>query len=148
LFAGTPSTFAPVTDIPVPAEYVVGPGDTIEVQLFGNTTGHYSLVVGRDGRIDFPQIGPIAVSGSRFEEVRADLEQRVRDQMIGTQASINIGELRSIRVFVLGDAERPGSYTVSGLSTVTNALFVSGGVKTIGSLRRVELKRGGKTLTT
>jgi polysaccharide export outer membrane protein len=147
LFAGMPSTFAPATDVPVPAEYVVGPGDTIEVQLIGNTKGRYSLVVGRDGRINFPELGPIAVSGLRFEDVRNQLEARVRDQMIGTQASISIGELRSIRVFVLGDAEVPGSYTVSGLSTITNALFVSGGVKRIGSLRNIELKRNGQTVT-
>jgi polysaccharide export outer membrane protein len=72
----------------------------------------------------------------------------VREQMIGTQASIGIGELRSIRVFVLGEAQVPGSYTVSGLSTVTNALFVSGGVKKIGSLRNIQLKRAGRTVTT
>lgn len=148
LFAGIPSTFAPATDVPVPAEYVLGPGDTIQVQLFGNTKGRYSLVVGRDGRIDFPELGPIAVSGRRFMEVREDLESRVRDQMIGTQASVSIGELRSIRVFVLGEAESPGSYTVSGLSTITNALLVSGGVKDIGSLRKIQLKRAGQTVTT
>lgn len=146
LFAGTPSTFAPATDVPVPAEYVIGPGDTIQVQLVGNTKGRYTLTVGRDGRINFPELGPVAVSGRRFEEVRDDLEARVRDQMIGTQASIGIGQLRSIRVFVLGDAETPGSYTVSGLSTITNALFVSGGVKKIGSLRNIELKRAGRTV--
>lgn len=147
LFAGSPSTFAPATDVPVPSEYVVGPGDTIEVQLVGSTKGRYSLVVGRDGRINFPELGPIAVSGRRFEDVREMLEARVRDQMIGTQASVTIGELRSIRVFVLGDAEVPGSYTVSGLSTITNALFVSGGIKEIGSLRNIELKRGGATVS-
>ena len=148
LFDGTPSTFAPATDVPVPAEYVVGPGDTLEVQLIGNTKGRYALVVGRDGRINFPDLGPIAVSGRRFEQVRAELEARVREQLIGTQASVGIGELRSIRVFVLGDAQTPGSYTVSGLSTITNALFVSGGVKQVGSLRNIQLKRAGRTVTT
>ena len=148
LFDGAPSTFAPATDVPVPAEYVVGPGDTIELQLIGNTKGRYQLVVGRDGRISFPELGPIAVGGRRFEEIRQEIETRVRDQMIGTQASVGIGELRSIRVFVLGDAQTPGSYTVSGLSTITNALFVSGGVKKIGSLRNIQLKRGGRTVTT
>ncbi|HEY0941073.1 MAG TPA: SLBB domain-containing protein [Steroidobacter sp.] len=148
LFAGTPTTFAPATDVPVPAEYVVGPGDTIQVQLTGNTKGRHALVVGRDGRINFPELGPIAVGGMRFEQMRDELESRVREQMIGTQASIGMGELRSIRVFVLGDAEIPGSYTVSGLSTVTNALFVSGGVKKIGSLRNIQLKRAGRTVTT
>lgn len=147
LFAGVTSTFAPATDVPVPAEYVVGPGDTLEVQLIGNTKGRYALVVGRDGRVNFPELGPIAVSGRRFDDVRSMIEDRVSQQMIGTQASVGIGELRSIRVFVLGDAETPGSYTVSGLSTITNALFVSGGVKKIGSLRNIELKRNGVTVT-
>src|SRR5690606_5001944 len=82
----------------------------------------------------------------RFDDVRAEIEARVETDMIGTQASIGIGELRSIRVFVLGDAQTPGSYTVSGLSTITNALFVSGGVKRIGSLRNIELKRAGRTV--
>ncbi|HKS58437.1 MAG TPA: SLBB domain-containing protein [Steroidobacteraceae bacterium] len=148
LFEGSPSTFAPATDVPVPAEYVVGPGDTLEVQLIGNTKGRFALTVGRDGRVNFPDLGPIAVSGRRFEDVRTELEGRVRNQLIGTQASVGIGELRSIRVFVLGDAQTPGSYTVSGLSTITNALFVSGGVKKIGSLRNIQLKRAGRTVTT
>ncbi len=147
LFAGVPSTFAPATDVPVPTEYVVGPGDTFRVQLIGSTRGNYNLVVGRDGQINFPELGPITVSGMRFEEARQMLEQRVADQMIGTRASVSMGELRSIRVFVLGEAEVPGSYTVSGLSTITNALFVSGGVKTIGSLRNIELKRNGATVS-
>lgn len=148
LFAGTTSTFAPATDVPVPAEYVIGPGDALQVQLIGSTKGRYSLVVGRDGQINFPELGPITVSGRRFDDVRRDLEGRVREQMIGTQVSVNMGELRSIRVFVLGDAETPGSYTVSGLSTITNALFFSGGVKKIGSLRNVQLKRAGRTVVT
>jgi polysaccharide export outer membrane protein len=148
LFAGRPSTFAPATDVPVPAEYVVGPGDTLQIQLFGNTKGRYALVVGRDGRINFPELGPIPVSGQRFEELRQLLEDRVAQEMIGTQVSISMGELRSIRVFVLGDAQTPGSYTVSGLSTITNALFVSGGVKKIGSLRNIQLKRAGRTVVT
>lgn len=148
LFAGMPSTFAPATDVPVPAEYVIGPGDTLQVQLVGGTKGRFALVVGRDGRINFPDLGPIVVSGQRFEAVQAAIEARVSEQMIGTQVSVTMGELRSIRVFVLGDAEVPGSYTVSGLSTITNALFVSGGIRKIGSLRNIQLKRAGRVVTT
>jgi polysaccharide biosynthesis/export protein len=143
LFQGVPSTFAPVKDIQVPTDYVVGPGDTLNIQLYGNETGSYLLTVGRDGRIKFPKLGPISVSGMGFDAVRAALEHRVSQQLIGTQISVTMGELRSIRVFVLGEAEKPGSYTVSGLSTMTNALFVSGGVKTIGSLRNIQLMRNG-----
>jgi polysaccharide export outer membrane protein len=147
LFQGVPSTFAPVKDIQVPIDYVVGPGDTFNIQLYGNETGSYSLTVGRDGRIKFPKLGPISVSGMGFDAARATLEHRVAQQLIGTQVSVTMGDLRSIRVFVLGEAEKPGSYTVSGLSTMTNALFVSGGVKTIGSLRNIELKRNGQLVS-
>jgi polysaccharide biosynthesis/export protein len=147
LFAGSPSTFAPATDIPVPADYVVGPGDAIHAQLIGNKPGNYVLMVDREGKVNFPELGPIVVGGMRFNAMRDSIERRVREQMIGTRVSISLGELRSIRIFVLGDAERPGSYTVSGLSTMTNALFVSGGVKEIGSLRNIQLKRNGELVT-
>ena len=143
-----PSTFAPATDIPVPVDYVIGPGDTINVQLFGNTNAEYFLTVNRDGTVTFPEIGPVNVSGLLFTDLRNAINERVSEQMIGVRASTTLGELRSIRVFVLGDVERPGSYTVSALSTMTNALFVSGGVKEIGSLRRIALLRDGNTVTT
>jgi len=146
LFTSVPTTFAPATDIPVPADYVVGPGDTLEVQLIGQRGGRHTLTVGRDGVVDFPELGPIAVAGLRFASAKDLLEQRVAEQMIGMRASVSMGALRSIQVFVLGEAARPGSYTVSGLSTVTNALFVSGGVKPIGSLRNIELKRNGQVV--
>ena len=147
LFAGVPSTFAPVSDIPVPSQYVVGPGDRLEVQLIGSTKGRYSLVVNRDGNVMFPELGSIPVSGVTFDVAKSRIEARVGEQMIGAQAIVSMGDLRSIRVFVLGEAERPGSYTVSGLSTITNALFASGGVKTIGSLRNIQLKRAGRVVT-
>ncbi len=148
LFEGAPSTFAPVSDIQVPIDYVVGPGDTFEIQLFGNETSSYELTVERDGRINFPKLGPISVSGMSFDSARELVEHRVEKQLIGTRVSVTMGDLRSIRVFVLGEANKPGSYTVSGLSTMTNALFVSGGVKKIGSLRNIALKRNGRLVTT
>ncbi|MEJ2347436.1 MAG: SLBB domain-containing protein, partial [Gammaproteobacteria bacterium] len=147
LFSGVPTTFAPATDIPVPSDYVIGPGDTVQVQLFGKDNSEYSLVVTRDGTLNFPGLGPVPVTGLTFAELRKNLEKRVREQMIGVKASITMGALRSIRVFVLGDARRPGSYTVSALSTMTNALFVSGGIDKIGSLRDIQLKRHGKVIT-
>ena len=148
IFSNVPTTFAPATDIPVPAEYVLGPGDTLEVQLIGERGGRYTLTVGRDGTVDFPNLGPIAVAGLRFPAAKEMLEKRVSEQMIGMRASVAMGSLRSIRIFVLGEAERPGSYTVSGLSTITNALFASGGVKPVGSLRNIQLKRNGTTVAT
>jgi polysaccharide export outer membrane protein len=148
LFEGVPSTFAPVSDIQVPVDYIIGPGDTLDIQLYGNEPAHYELTVERDGRLKFPKLGPIMVSGMTFDEARAAIEQRVAKQLIGAHISVAMGELRSIRVFVLGEAEKPGSYTVSGLSSMTNALFVSGGVKKIGSLRNIQLKRNGQLVTT
>lgn len=144
LFEGVPSTFAPVTDVPVPPDYVIGPGDTIRVQLFGKENADYSLIVDREGVIRFPGIGPITVAGMGFATLRDEIQTRVREQMIGVQSSVSMGELRSIRVFILGEAVLPGSYTVSGLSTITNALFVSGGIKPIGSLRNIQHKRNGE----
>jgi protein involved in polysaccharide export with SLBB domain len=147
LFEGVPSTFAPVSDIQVPLDYLIGPGDTMNVQLYGNEPATYTLTVQRDGRINFPRLGPIRVSELTFDQARAAIEERVQQQLIGSRVSVTMGDLRSIRVFVLGEAEKPGSYTVSGLSTMTNALFVSGGVKKIGSLRNIELKRDGHLVT-
>lgn len=147
LFEGVPSTFAPATDIPVPVDYVLGPGDTLAIQLYGNQPATYELTIERDGRINFPKLGPINLSGLTFDRAREVIDERVAQQLIGSRVSVTMGELRSIRVFVLGEAEKPGSYTVSGLSTMTNALFVSGGVKKIGSLRNIELKRNGRVVT-
>jgi protein involved in polysaccharide export with SLBB domain len=143
LFDEAPSTFAPMTDIPVPADYVVGAGDQLNVQLFGSQNRTLKLTVSRDGRVNFPELGPIAVAGKSFDAVRGEIEARVGQQMIGTQASVGLADTRSIRVFVLGEAQKPGSYTVSGLATVTSALYASGGIKTTGSLRDVQLKRQG-----
>jgi protein involved in polysaccharide export with SLBB domain len=147
LFSGVPRTFAPGTDIPIPVDYIVGPGDTVLVQLFGKENAEHELAITRDGEILFPGIGPISVAGLTFAQLERQVQNRVKKQLIGMKASVTLGRLRSIRVFVLGDAERPGSYIVSGLSTLTNALFTSGGVKRIGSLRDIQLKRKGKTVS-
>ncbi len=144
LFAGAPSTFAPATDVPVGPDYVIGPGDEIHVQLYGKSNSSADLTVDRDGLINFPELGPIAVTGLSFRELKETLLREVDKRMIGVEASITMGRLRSIRIFVLGEVFRPGSYSVSGLSTLTNALFASGGVREIGSLRQVQLKRAGE----
>jgi polysaccharide biosynthesis/export protein len=143
LFDQRVSTFAPVTNVPVPADYVVGPGDELDVQLYGTQNRNLMLIVGRDGRVQFPELGPVNVAGQTFNAVKSSLEARVARQMIGTRASVSMGDTRSIRVFVLGEAKRPGSYTISGLGTITSALFAAGGVRPVGSLRNIELKRQG-----
>ncbi|MGD8854484.1 MAG: SLBB domain-containing protein, partial [Gammaproteobacteria bacterium] len=146
LFAGVPTTFAPATDIPVGPDYVIGPGDTVQIQLFGKEPAEYALVVSRDGTLQFPGIGPIPVAGLSFADMEEVIATRVEEQTIGNRVSVTMGPLRSIRVFVLGDASRPGSYTVSALTTMTNALFVSGGINPIGSLRDIQLKRRGRVV--
>ncbi len=148
LFTGQPDMFTPVSDIPPPDSYVLGPGDNLVVQLYGKENGSYSLIVNRDGQIQFPEIGPINLAGLSFNDARNLLMDTVKQQMIGVKASVTMGTLRSIRIFVLGEALHPGSYTVSSLSTMTNALFTSGGISKIGTLRNIQLKRKGKLITT
>lgn len=148
LFKGDPSTFAPVTEVPVPSGYIIGTGDTLQLQLFGKKTAQYELTVGRDGTIAIPEIGPHSVAGLTFSELRDEMRTLITDRFIGVQSSVRLGELRSMRVFVLGEARNPGSYTVSSLSTLTNALFVSGGIEQTGSLRRIQHKRDGEIIGT
>jgi polysaccharide export outer membrane protein len=143
LFDSRAALFMANSGVPVPAHYVMGPGDTLEVQLYGGQNATWSLVVGRDGVVRFPELGPISVGGSRFEDVRRDIESRVASQMIGVRANVSMGAVRGIQIFVVGEARAPGSYTVSGLATITTALYAAGGVTHVGSLRDVQLKRQG-----
>jgi polysaccharide export outer membrane protein len=146
LFAEYPSSFEPLTDVPVPSNYTVGPGDVIDVLLYGNQNHAYQMTVGRDGRINFPQLGPIYVGGQLFTAVQSEIESRVGRQMIGVRASVTMALTRSIQVFVMGDAFDPGSYTISGLGTITSALYAAGGIRKTGSMRDIELKRNGVTI--
>lgn len=148
LFETDDSSFEPPQSGPVPPDYVLGPGDSVRVQLFGNVNGIYEFEVTRDGILNLPEIGPVTVAGIPFSEFRRDLNERVAEMLIGTQVSVTMGPLRNIRVFVLGDVKRPGSYVVSGLSTISSALYRSGGISEVGSLRRIELKRQGQRITT
>jgi polysaccharide biosynthesis/export protein len=146
LFKENVNRFAPVQDLAVGADYLVGPGDQINVDLFGNKTARYRLTVTRDGALTLPGLGPIQVSGLSFDAVREDLERRVEAQMIGVRASVTMGQLRSLLVFTVGDVAQPGSHRVGSQSTITAALFASGGVAESGSLRNIELKRRGATV--
>ncbi len=148
LFAGAPTTFAPATDIPVSDDYLIGPGDEVHVQLYGKTARVADVVVDRDGQLAFPELGPITVSGLTFREMKDHIGREVENRLIGVSVSVSMGRLRSIHIFILGEVFQPGRYTVSGLSTMTNALFVSGGVRKVGSLRNVQLKRDGRIVRT
>ncbi len=132
---------------PVPSNYVLGPGDLIRVQLFGNENDIYEYEVSRDGSFSLPEIGPLIVAGLTFQELRAELNKLIQEAFIGTQASITLGQLKTINVYVLGDVIRPGSVIISGLQTMVDALYKSGGVSPIGTLRDIQLKRNGNVIS-
>jgi polysaccharide biosynthesis/export protein len=148
MFDASASGFLQLADIPVPGDYVVGPGDELTVQLYGSQNRTQRLVVSREGTISFTELGPIRVGGMRLSEARAAIQGRVSRQMIGVQASVSMGDTRSIGILVLGEVRRPGALTVPGLATMTRALFMSGGITDIGSLREVQLKRQGRVVRT
>lgn len=131
---------------PVPETYILGAGDTVRIQFFGNTNQNVELDVNRDGILNVPEIGPITVAGLTFSALRAELESRVSSMLIGTSVSVTMGQLHSIRVFVLGDVVRPGSYGLDSQATISSALYAAEGISEVGSLRSVELKRNGETV--
>lgn len=147
LFTGPPSTFAPITAVPVSNDYIVGPGDEIKILMWGRLDASYSLEVDNEGVILFPKVGPLTVAGLTFGELKELIRARA-EAITGVNVNVSMGKLRTIQVFVLGEVKGPGLYTVSSLATVTNALLASGGPTHLGSLRKVELKRHGKTVTT
>ena len=148
LFANSPTTFAPAASIAVSEDYLLGPGDTLDILFYGKKNNTISLEINREGFVVFPDLGPIGLSGLTYGEVKKMLKARISAQMIGTQASISMGSLKSMQIFVLGEAFMPGAYTVSSLSTMTHALVSSGGITDIGSLRNIQLKRKGELVAT
>ena len=148
LFANAPSTFAPTATLSVSPDYLLGPGDSLDILFYGKTNNSFSLEINREGIVDFPELGPVALSGLSYAEAKAMLKSRIAQQIVGAQVSISMGSLRSMQVFVLGEAYKPGAYTVSSLATVTQALISSGGVSDIGSLRNIQVKRQGVAIAT
>ena len=136
----------------VSSDYQVGPGDILEVLLFGQKNDAFYLPINRDGIIQFPNIGPINIfaQGRDFVTLKNVINQRIKQHLgEGVQSSISLGALRSFQVFVLGQVENPGSYLVSPHSSIIDALRIAGGINSKGSMRKVSLKRegeGNKTL--
>lgn len=147
LFDANISTFAPVTNVPVPDSYQLGPDDTLLVQVYGKQNNKYELVVDRHGNVNLPDIGPLSVSGLTVAEASSLIQDRITQANIGLQAAISMGQLRTINIFVAGEARNPGMYAVSALTSVTQALYVSGGVTDIGSLRDIRITRAGKIVS-
>lgn len=145
LFQQAPSTFAPADQIPVTADYIVGPGDEVLLRLWGPESFNSQLTVDPSGSIYIPKVGAVHVAGLRSDELQKQISAEVNHTFRNYRISVSLGHLRSIQVYVVGEARRPGAYTISALSTVLNALFVSGGSNVQGSLRHIQVRHEGKT---
>ncbi len=147
LFIQAPSTFSPVDFMQVPSDYIIGPGDELQIRVWGQVEANLRVIVDRSGQIYIPQVGQISVAGIHY----ADLEQRLKSEISKVFKNFNvtasIGRLRSIQVVVVGYARYPGTYTISSLSTLVNAIFASGGPAPQGSLRHIQVRRDGATIT-
>lgn len=147
LFRNVPTTFAPVENIPVPPDYVIGPGDEVQVRAWGQVDIDVRATVDRVGSLYIPKVGNINVAGLKYSELSDFLKTAVGRLFRNFDLSANLGQLRSIQVFVVGHARRPGTYTVSSLSTLVNTVFAAGGPATTGSMRHIQLKRGNELVT-
>jgi protein involved in polysaccharide export with SLBB domain len=146
LFRNPPSTFAPLNAVPVTPDYVIGPGDELLIQVWGQVTLNGRFTVDRSGGVYIPQVGTVHVAGLSFAQMHDFLKAQMARVFRNFDLNVNMGQLRSIQVFVVGQARRPGSYTISSLSTLTNALFATGGPAPQGSLRHIQLKRAGNVI--
>ena len=148
IFANAPSTFTPTMDIAIPEHYILGVGDQLSIQIYGKENSEHVLPITREGTILIPDVGPVKIAGLAFTEMKSFVSERIKQSIIGVNVVVSLAELRSMRIFVLGDAYKPGPYTLSSLSSVTHAIFAAGGVSDIGSLRNIEVKRAGKVVQT
>jgi len=145
-FAKGVSTFAPVTNVPVGPDYAIGPGDQFTIHLWGKAEKTYEVSVTRDGTIILPRLGSLNVNGLTYAELKKFLYHKFKQYYPDFQMSITMGRLRTVRIFLVGEAKNPGTYAVSSLSTVITALAATGGPNKNGSLRNIELFRAGKLM--
>jgi protein involved in polysaccharide export with SLBB domain len=139
---------APEGNAIVPPDYVLAPGDEVQLLLWGSLDADLRLPVDRTGRINIPRIGAVMVAGTRYADLPGVIERRVAQVFRNFQLSVSLGQLRSVRVYVTGFAQRPGAYTVSSLSTIVNTLLKAGGPSSAGSFRDIQLRRGKELVTT
>jgi polysaccharide export outer membrane protein len=147
LFSGVPSTFAPVDRIPVVPDYQVGPGDELVIRIWGQLDADMRLLIDRDGTINIPRVGVVNVAGVRFQELQPHLKREIGKVFRNFEINVTLGQLRTLQIFVVGYAKKPGSYTVSSLSTLVNTIFAAGGPSARGSMRNIQLKRADKVVT-
>lgn len=148
MFAANVSTFAPVDDVPVGPDYVLGPGDDLFINMWGQIDTVLARTVDRSGRIMLPKVGDLRVWGLTFSQADRLIREQLSRYFRGFQTSVTLGRLRVIRVHVVGEVCQPGSYALSSLSSLTNALFAAGGPTKLGSLRNIRLLRGSQTVGT
>ncbi|MBP5364972.1 MAG: SLBB domain-containing protein [Bacteroidales bacterium] len=152
LFNNDRLTFEPSLNIPVTDEYILGPGDEIIIDIWGLSSQSYELEVSSSGSIEIPIVGPVYVSGLSLRDAKRSIEGRLKtiysDLGNKTSASIKTGKLRTVKVNVLGEVFLPGTYTVSGASSLFNVLYLSGGPNRNGSFRNIQLIRNGRIITT
>ncbi len=147
LFDEVPTTFAPVENVPVPADYVLGPGDQLLIRAWRKIELDSRVTVDRNGQINLPRVGTLTVAGLRYAQLEGFLRSAIGGLFKDFELNVALGQLRSIQIFVLGRARQPGAYTVSSLSTLVDALFTSGGPSATGTMRHVQLRREGRTAT-
>ena len=145
-FYRPPETFLPVQSVPVGPDYVIGPGDAIRILIWGSVQGEYNLTVDNNGQISIPKVGAVHVSGLTYKQLREVLDREYSRLFTNFQMNVTLDNLRTIPVFVVGQARFPGSYAVSSLSTLISALFAAGGPSKSGSMRDIQVRRGKKVV--
>ncbi len=148
LFNDIPTTFALSSNVPVPQDYTLGPGDKLKIEYFGNNKDKKDEYITRNGNIKLPLLGPINIAGQSMQAAERLINKKVSEELIGTQVYLSLGELRSINVYLVGAAYKPGTYTVSSLASLTNVIFSTGGPDKVGSLRNIQVKRNGSLIKT
>jgi protein involved in polysaccharide export with SLBB domain len=140
--------FRAIETVPVPADYVLGPGDEVVVRIWGMIEAEFRLAVDREGQVNIPKVGVFSLLGVKAVDLESALRAQIGRSFTNFHLSATLGRLRSMQVYVVGQAARPGLLTTSSLSTFISAVFESGGPLPTGSLRAIELRREGKVLGT
>ena len=144
LFADDLETYAPLDKALAPAGYLLGPGDELTIQVFGKDPIEAMVQVDRGGQITVPKIGAISLAGLTFEEAKRVIEHRVNTRVIGSEVVTSLGNLRQISIFLAGEVNAPGNYNISALTSISQALYLSGGLTGIGSFRDIQVRRGSQ----
>lgn len=148
LFSEVPYTYSPSEVTQVNQEYVIGSGDELQVRGWGMVDIDVNAVVDRNGAIFIPRVGSVKVSGVQYKDLQGYLKKAVGKIYSNFELTASISQVRALQIYVVGHAVRPGTYTLSAMSSLLNAVFSSGGPNATGSMRNIQLKRGSQTVST